>query len=83
MMKVLFARGLRMMTPAFTDPAVRAAHSEAFARAMDARDGGWLALCADDARGVWPGLGEGRLKAEIGRWLPTRLRISRKIVGLG
>ena len=44
--------------PAFADTASSArAHSEAFARAMNAKDvDAVLALYAEDARVVWPGL---------------------------
>lgn len=46
--------------PAFSDTATLArAHSEAFARAMNARDiDSALALYAEDARVIWPGLGD-------------------------
>jgi uncharacterized protein (TIGR02246 family) len=46
--------------PAFAGPAADAtAHSEAFARAVNARDEeSVLALYADDARVIWPGQGE-------------------------
>jgi uncharacterized protein (TIGR02246 family) len=47
-------------TRALADPAADAkAHSEAFARAMAARDvAAVIALYADDARVIWPGQGE-------------------------
>lgn len=47
-------------TPAFGDTASLArAHSEAFARAMNAQDvDAALALYAEDARVIWPGLGD-------------------------
>jgi uncharacterized protein (TIGR02246 family) len=56
--------------PALADPAAEArAHSEAFARAMAARDlDAVLALYADDARVIFPGAGEeARGKAEIAK----------------
>ena len=51
---------LLMTTFAGADPlAVARSHSEAFARAMNARDvQAVLALYSDDARVIWPGLGE-------------------------
>jgi ketosteroid isomerase-like protein len=49
-----------LAAPAFADPAADAkAHSEAFARAAQARDvAAAVALYADDARMIWPGQGE-------------------------
>jgi uncharacterized protein (TIGR02246 family) len=51
---------LLMTTSVAADPlAVARSHSEAFARAMNARDvQAVLALYSDDARVIWPGLGE-------------------------
>ena len=57
---VLFLVLSVMTTPALGDTAALArAHSEAFARAMNAQDvDSALALYAEDARVIWPGLGE-------------------------
>ena len=78
MMKVLclLACTALMITPALADPASEGrAHSEAFARAMDARDiAAVLALYADDARVIWPGQGEEATgKAEIEKLVANTL----------
>lgn len=68
---------LIMMTPTFADTAAIArSHSEAFARAMNARDTATvLALYADDARVVWPGVGdEATGKAQIETLIINTLR---------
>ena len=65
--------------PAFADPATDAkAHSEAFARAMAARDVvAAVALYTDDARVIWPGQGEeARGKAEITKLVTASLKAS-------
>ena len=68
---------LLVALPAFADPAADAkAHSEAFARAVNAKDAkAVLALYADDARVVWPGQGEeAKGKAEIQKLVANALR---------
>jgi uncharacterized protein (TIGR02246 family) len=63
--------------PAFADPAADAkAHSEAFARAWNARDvKRVLALYADDARVIWSGDGEeANGKAEIEKLLKNAMQ---------
>src|SRR5438309_9014457 len=63
--------------PAFADPAADAkAHSEAFARAWNARDvKGVLALYADDARVIWSDEGdEANGKAEIKKLLTNAMK---------
>lgn len=81
--------------PAFADPAADAkAHSEAFARAMEARDvAAAAALYSDDARVIWPGQGEeARGKAAITKLIADTLKaspdfspvlVSQDVVGLG
>jgi ketosteroid isomerase-like protein len=56
---LLFVLSL-LITPALADTATRArVHAEAFARAMNAQDiDSALALYAEDARVVWPGIGD-------------------------
>jgi len=78
MMKILglLACTLLGITPTFADPAAEGrAHSEAFARAMDARDiKAVLALYADDARVIWPGQGEeAKGKVEIEKLIANTL----------
>jgi len=68
---------LLVAVPAFADPAADAkAHSEAFARAANAKDvKAVLALYADDARVVWPGQGEeAKGKAEIEKLVTNALK---------
>ena len=68
---------LIVTTPVSADTAATArAHSEAFARAMNASDiDAALALYAEDARVIWPGDGEeARGKAAIRRLIETTLR---------
>jgi ketosteroid isomerase-like protein len=81
--------------PAFADPAADAkAHSEAFARAMAARDvAAAVALYADDARVIWPGQGEeAQGKTAITKLIDASLKaapdsspvlVSQDIVSLG
>jgi uncharacterized protein (TIGR02246 family) len=66
-------------TKALADPAADAkAHSDAFARAMAARDvAAVVALYADDARVIWPGQGEeAKGKAEIAKLVTRSLEAS-------
>jgi ketosteroid isomerase-like protein len=93
--KTLLACLALAAAPAFADPAADAkAHSEAFARAMAARDvAAAVALYADDARVIWPGQGEeAQGKAEITKLLDASLKaapdsspvlVSQDVVSLG
>ncbi len=63
--------------PAYAGPVADAkAHSEAFAKAMNARDAeAMLALYADDAHVIWPGQGEeAKGKAEIKKLIDNNLK---------
>ena len=87
---------LLVAAPALADPAADAkAHSDAFARAMKARDvAAVVALYADDAHVIWPGQGEeAKGKAQIKKLVENSLRtagpdsspvlVSQEVVSLG
>ena len=77
--EILLACLMLAAAPAFADPAADAkAHSEAFARAMAARDvAAAAALYTDDARVIWPGQGEeANGKAAITKLIAASLKAS-------
>jgi ketosteroid isomerase-like protein len=77
--EILLACLILAAAPAFADPAADAkAHSEAFARAMAARDvTAAAALYTDDARVIWPGQGEeANGKAAITKLIAASLKAS-------
>ena len=77
--EILLACLILAAAPAFADPAADAkAHSEAFARAMAARDvAAAAALYTDDARVIWPGQGEeANGKAAITKLIAASLKAS-------
>ena len=76
---ICFALFSLVATKALADPAADVkAHSDAFARAMAARDvAAVVALYADDARVIWPGQGEeAKGKAEITKLVTDSLKAS-------